>query len=122
MSMGTLSGSTLPLKYVRKIISLAMYTVQFKTSPRKNIISAEVENTAYLASLINNLNDAILTVIETKQQFDYLIAKGCNLIQEYYLSKPLDIDDWAALQKTNGTAIEDSRPKLAISNVVMFTI
>jgi PAS domain S-box-containing protein/diguanylate cyclase (GGDEF)-like protein len=36
--------------------------------------------------------------IETKEQFDYLITKGCNLIQGYYLSKPLDMDDWLVLQ------------------------
>ncbi|PKG97093.1 EAL domain-containing protein [Paraglaciecola sp. MB-3u-78] len=67
-----------------------------------NEITSSVENVPIVNAVIQIAQALNVTTvaegIETKQQFDYLITKGCNLIQGYYLSKPLDMDDWLVLQ------------------------
>lgn len=35
--------------------------------------------------------------VETKEQFDYLVAQGCDMIQGYYFSKPLSRDQFEEL-------------------------
>ena len=35
--------------------------------------------------------------VETKEQYDYLKSKGCNIIQGYYYSKPLCYEDYEKL-------------------------
>ena len=35
--------------------------------------------------------------VETKEQFDYLVAQGCDVIQGYYFSKPLSRDQFEEL-------------------------
>lgn len=37
--------------------------------------------------------------VETKEQYEYLIKKGCNVIQGYYYSKPLRYHDYELLLK-----------------------
>ena len=35
--------------------------------------------------------------VETKEQLDYLAQAGCHYIQGYYLSRPLNQQDYEAL-------------------------
>ena len=39
--------------------------------------------------------------VETKEQRDYLLAKGCDIIQGYYYSKALPIHEFEKYLKTN---------------------
>ena len=35
--------------------------------------------------------------VEIKEQYEYLKARGCDLYQGYYFSKPLTLSDWRVL-------------------------
>ena len=35
--------------------------------------------------------------VETRDQYDFLVAKGCKLFQGYYFSKPIPVDEFEDL-------------------------
>ena len=52
--------------------------------------------------MIMNLSktmDAITVAegVETKEQYEFLKESGCDVIQGYYFSKPLPVDDFSKL-------------------------
>jgi len=50
-----------------------------------------------IISLAKNLNlELIAEGVETKEQVDFLLKEGCNIIQGYYFSKPLSINETRA--------------------------
>lgn len=56
-------------------------------------------------AMINFIKTLNLTVIaegiETKEQHDFLVNAGCDLMQGYYYSRPLKIDDFIKYLKSN---------------------
>ena len=48
-----------------------------------------------LAKMMNSLT--VAEGVETKEQYDFLKENGCDVIQGYYLSKPLPLNDFEAL-------------------------
>ena len=49
----------------------------------------------YILNIAKELNlKTIAEGVETKEQRDYLINKGCDLIQGYYYSKPLTREEF----------------------------
>jgi EAL domain-containing protein (putative c-di-GMP-specific phosphodiesterase class I) len=64
-------------------------------------IENEKQNRAIVESIIQLCKGLSLAVIaegaETKEEVDYLIKLGCEFIQGYYFSKPLNIDKCHAL-------------------------
>jgi len=58
--------------------------------------------TKTIISLANNLGlEIIAEGVETKAQLDFLAQEGCNLIQGYYFSKPLNVKDATIFLKKN---------------------
>ena len=56
----------------------------------------------YIIKIAKELN--LMTIaegVETKEQRDYLLEKGCDIIQGYYYSKPLPIHEFEKYLKTN---------------------
>jgi diguanylate cyclase (GGDEF)-like protein/PAS domain S-box-containing protein len=52
-----------------------------------------------LISMAHNLNLVVVAEgVETQQQVDFLCSVGCDLIQGYYFSVPLKVEDFAALR------------------------
>ena len=39
--------------------------------------------------------------VETKEQRDYLLARGCDIIQGYYYAKPMPKDEFEGYLKQN---------------------
>ena len=61
----------------------------------KNIID-------YILTMAKELN--LITIaegVETKEQRDYLLAKGCDIIQGYYYAKPMPKDEFEGYLKQN---------------------
>jgi len=51
--------------------------------------------TSTMIMLANNLElDVLAEGVETKEQIDFLIQKGCNIVQGYYYSKPLPENEY----------------------------
>jgi diguanylate cyclase (GGDEF)-like protein len=63
-------------------------------------VPADAESVAIVRAVIGmsvSLGRAVtMEGVETKEQFDFLRAEGCDLIQGYYVSRPLESEDFAA--------------------------
>jgi diguanylate cyclase (GGDEF)-like protein/PAS domain S-box-containing protein len=58
--------------------------------------------TKTIISLAKNLDlEIIAEGVETKAQLDFLVKEGCELIQGYYYSKPLPVEDMTIFLKKN---------------------
>ena len=64
-----------------------------KNSKVKDIIKMLIN----LSKIMNAVT--VAEGVETKEQCDFLKESGCDIIQGYYLSKPLPLDDFEQLIK-----------------------
>jgi EAL domain-containing protein (putative c-di-GMP-specific phosphodiesterase class I) len=44
--------------------------------------------------------DVIAEGVETREQLDFLRKRGCDIIQGYYISRPLSVEDMTLFLKT----------------------
>jgi len=64
----------------------------------------DVVLTSTMIMLANNLElDVLAEGVETKEQIDFLLQHGCNLVQGYYYSKPLSEDEFLSYISSHST-------------------
>ena len=77
-------------------------------------VPADVGNVAITQAIIAMARTLHLTVIaegvETRAQFNFLRARGCDEVQGYYFSPPLAFDDATTLLR-EGAAFESAAPE-----------
>ncbi|RKZ95666.1 MAG: signal transduction protein [Gammaproteobacteria bacterium] len=60
--------------------------------------------TSTMIMLANNLElDVLAEGVETKEQIDFLLQKGCTIVQGYYYSKPLPQDEFISYVASHST-------------------
>jgi EAL domain-containing protein (putative c-di-GMP-specific phosphodiesterase class I) len=74
-----------------------------------NKISKSQQDNMVIASIIEMIHRLGLEVVaegvETKAQLDYLLSNNCDLIQGYYISRPVNKEEALALLKKDWSGL-----------------